>query len=111
MSSRCRRSRVDDVRELRLCCRRVCGEIEAAVLLGGDGVVVTGQADDVLEVAGMDSAQVGLIAARAGIALVELTPQHASLEEAFMEITRDSVEFAPVSDPGVGLVGAGGAKR
>ena len=62
-----------------------------------------------LEVAGMDSAQIGLIAARSGIALVELTPQHASLEEAFMEITRSTVEFAHGrSDE---LIGAEGMRR
>lgn len=59
----------------------------------------------------MDSAQVGQAAARARIALVELTPQHASLEEAFMEITRDAVEFAPSSRDGDDLVGAEGATR
>jgi ABC-2 type transport system ATP-binding protein len=65
-------------------------------LLAGDGVVVSGPSADVLEVSGIDSTQIGLLAAGAGIALVELTPQVASLEEAFMEITRDSLEFAPV---------------
>ena len=28
-----------------------------------------------------------------GIALHELTPRHASLEEAYMELTHDSVEY------------------
>jgi ABC-2 type transport system ATP-binding protein len=65
-------------------------------LLAGDGVVVSGPSTDVLEVSGIDSTHIGLVAAGAGIALVELTPQVASLEEAFMEITRDSLEFAPV---------------
>ena len=49
---------------------------------------------DTVIVTGTDSAAVGLIAAREAIPLVELTPQHATLEEAFMEITRDAVEFA-----------------
>ena len=80
-------------------------------LLVGHDVAVKSQGDDVLEVTGMDSAQVGQAAARAGIALVELTPQHASLEEAFMEITRDAVEFAPSTRDGVDLVGAEGATR
>jgi ABC-2 type transport system ATP-binding protein len=62
-------------------------------LVSGEGVTVAGVGDDVLEISGVDSAYVGNVAARAGIALVELTPQHASLEEAFMEVTRDSVEF------------------
>ena len=43
--------------------------------------------------AGSDSAAIGLVAAQAAIALIELTPQQATLEEAFMEITRDAVEF------------------
>jgi ABC-2 type transport system ATP-binding protein len=48
---------------------------------------------DRLTVSGMDSRQVGRIAADNGIALIELTPQSATLEEAFMEITRGDVEF------------------
>ena len=76
-------------------------------LLAGDGVVVTGHGDDVLEVSGVDSAYIGAVAARAGIALVELTPQQASLEEAFMEITRDSVEFATPDQAEGGLALAG----
>jgi ABC-2 type transport system ATP-binding protein len=78
-------------------------------LLAGDGVVVTDKGADVVEVAGLDSAQVGLAAARAGIALIELTPVHASLEEAFMEITRDAVEFGPTREPVQDLVGVEGA--
>ncbi len=35
----------------------------------------------------MDSAAIGLVAAREAIPLIELTPQQATLEEAFMEIT------------------------
>jgi ABC-2 type transport system ATP-binding protein len=76
-------------------------------LLGGDEIVVRGQADDVLDVSGVDSAYIGAVAARAGIALVELTPQQASLEEAFMEITRDSVEFATPDPTDGGLALAG----
>jgi ABC-2 type transport system ATP-binding protein len=80
-------------------------------LLADDGVVVTGQGADVLEVAGLDSAQIGKVAAQAGIALIELTPQQASLEEAFMEITRDSLEFSTPHEHGDDLVGAGGTTR
>jgi ABC-2 type transport system ATP-binding protein len=47
-----------------------------------------------LEVHGLTAAQVGEAAAKARIALHELTPQQASLEEAFMNLTRDEVEFA-----------------
>jgi ABC-2 type transport system ATP-binding protein len=47
-----------------------------------------------LEVHGLTAEQVGDAAAAAGIALHELSPQQASLEEAFMNLTRDELEFA-----------------
>ena len=47
-----------------------------------------------LEVHGLTAEQVGDAAAEAGIALHELAPQQASLEEAFMNLTRDELEFA-----------------
>ena len=42
---------------------------------------------------GLTAQQIGETAARHGIVLHELTPQQASLEEAFMDLTRDDVEF------------------
>jgi ABC-2 type transport system ATP-binding protein len=65
-------------------------------LLTTAGASVTTTDDDGMHVAGLTSPVVGRIAAQAGIALAELTPQRASLEEAFMEITRDAVEFDAV---------------
>jgi ABC-2 type transport system ATP-binding protein len=62
-------------------------------LLAADGVSVTSTERDLLTVTGLSSGQIGKVAAEARIALVELTPQQASLEEAFMELTRDAVEF------------------
>lgn len=64
-----------------------------ATLLAGDGRTVVATGTDTLTVSGVDSREVGLMAAQHGIALVELTPQAATLEEVFMEITRDDVEF------------------
>ena len=52
-----------------------------------------GTGPDVIEITGMNSAEVGRLAAAHGIALSELIPVRASLEEAFMELTRDSVEY------------------
>jgi ABC-2 type transport system ATP-binding protein len=46
-----------------------------------------------LRVTGLDCRSIGDIAAAHGIALHELSPQVASLEEAFMELTHDSVDF------------------
>jgi ABC-2 type transport system ATP-binding protein len=45
------------------------------------------------EVTGMDSATIGDLAAAGGFTLHQLATQRASLEEAFMELTRDSVEY------------------
>ena len=56
-------------------------------------VTVTSDASGVLEIAGVTAEQIGELAARHGIVLHELMQQQASLEEAFMELTRDELEF------------------
>jgi len=61
----------------------------AAPVAGPDA----GTGPGVVEIAGMDSAEVGRLAAAHGIAVSELIPVRASLEEAFMELTPDSVEY------------------
>jgi ABC-2 type transport system ATP-binding protein len=61
--------------------------------LVGPDVSVTSSERGVLEVSGLSSAAVGRIALDSGIALEELTPVRASLEEAFMELTQDAVEY------------------
>jgi ABC-2 type transport system ATP-binding protein len=62
-------------------------------VLAGPDVTVSSTEREVLEVSGLSSDRIGRIAADSGIALAELTPQQASLEEAFMEMTRDAVEY------------------
>jgi ABC-2 type transport system ATP-binding protein len=62
-------------------------------LVLGDGITVTSEEPSVLEISGTTTDKVGDIAAANGIALHELTLLQASLEEAFMELTRDDVEF------------------
>jgi ABC-2 type transport system ATP-binding protein len=67
-----------------------------------------------LEVEGGDAARIGELAASHGVVLHELSPQRASLEEAFMRLTAQSVEyhaFAPgdSATPGGGPSGPGGA--
>jgi ABC-2 type transport system ATP-binding protein len=49
--------------------------------------------DGAIVVAGVPSAQIGELAAQASLTLHELTPQRASLEDAFMELTSDAVEY------------------
>jgi ABC-2 type transport system ATP-binding protein len=62
-------------------------------LVLGLHVSVTSNERNVLEVEGINSDQVGDLAAANGIVLHELVPVQASLEEAFMELTREDVEF------------------
>jgi ABC-2 type transport system ATP-binding protein len=61
--------------------------------LRAEGAKVRSLPESALEVAGLDAAAIGEIAAANAIVLHELTPQKASLEEAFMELTSESVEF------------------
>ena len=62
-------------------------------LLAGDSVTVESASDGNLEVSGLTAEQIGKIAATAGLALTRLTPHEATLEEAFMSITRSSPDY------------------
>ncbi|GAA2625093.1 ABC transporter ATP-binding protein [Paractinoplanes durhamensis] len=66
---------------------------ELRAMIGGAGVTVTSSGADSLFVTGRSAREIGLAAATRGIPLFELTPQNASLEEAFMDLTRDAVEY------------------
>jgi ABC-2 type transport system ATP-binding protein len=61
-------------------------------LLGPDVSIVAVE-PSLLEVHGLTAQQIGEIAARHSVVLHELTPQQVSLEEAFMDLTRDDIEF------------------
>jgi ABC-2 type transport system ATP-binding protein len=63
-------------------------------VLAGPGVEITGRAgSEELLVAGLSPRMIGLAADRCGIALFELTPKTISLEEAFLDLTKDEVEY------------------
>ena len=64
-----------------------------AEALAAPNVTVTPVEPGVLEVEGLDAAAIGDAALAKHIAIHELTPQQASLEQAFMDLTRDDVEF------------------
>ncbi len=48
---------------------------------------------DLLRVSGTTAEQIGTAAWRAHLPVYELTPTHASLEEAFMQVTKESIEY------------------
>jgi ABC-2 type transport system ATP-binding protein len=62
-------------------------------LLSAPDVTVDALEPGYLEVHGLTAVQIGDVAAANGIALHELTPRQASLEEAFMDLTREEIEF------------------
>ena len=64
----------------------------ARALVAAD-IAVSRTGGDTLEVTGATAAEVGDRARDLDISLHELSPKQASLEEAFMEITRDEVEY------------------
>jgi ABC-2 type transport system ATP-binding protein len=70
---------------------------QAAVLareLPRPGVVVTRSGPGLLEITGLTAAEVGQQAHDLGVVLHELSPRTASLEQAFMDVTADDLEFA-----------------
>jgi ABC-2 type transport system ATP-binding protein len=54
---------------------------------------VTSEQADVLHVQGLAAEQIGTVAWQARLPVFELATQQASLEEAFMQLTDDSVDF------------------
>ena len=66
---------------------------------------------DSLTVEGLTSPQIGDLAARDGLRIHELTPITASLEDAFMELTQDEVEYRPSTMPGGTAFGAKERRR
>lgn len=64
-----------------------------ATALTAAGACVTPGPDGLLDVANLTAAEIGELARVHGIALHELAPQRASLEDAFMELTADSVDY------------------
>ncbi len=68
--------------------RSALGQLGASVRDEGDSLVVSG----------MDIAKIGDLAAEKGVALHELSPQRGSLEEAFIQLTGDAVEYHAAVD-------------
>jgi ABC-2 type transport system ATP-binding protein len=76
-----------------------------AIAAAGGSVTDAGEQPDggaaALTVTGMPAARIGEIAAAASVVLHELTPRAGSLEEAFMELTADSLEYGQPGGPAV----------
>jgi len=80
-----------------------------AGLLTADAVTVRSVDEHTLEVSGHAIEHIGQVASSAGITLFELTAQSASLEEAYMELTADSVEYRSTEEHATGSLNLGKA--
>jgi len=74
---------------------------ELAGLLAARGATVTREDDGGLAVTGLDAPAIGDLAASHGIAVHALIPRSASLEEAYLDLTGESVEYRAPSQDGV----------
>jgi ABC-2 type transport system ATP-binding protein len=61
--------------------------------LASRGATVTTTEWGTLRVAGLPAEEIGALARELGVTVTELTPRRASLEEAYLELTREAVEF------------------
>ncbi|MDT6987500.1 ABC transporter ATP-binding protein [Streptomyces lusitanus] len=66
---------------------------QLAGLLRREGATVTRTGEGDLDVTGIEAPRIAELAAADGLVLHELTSRRGSLEEAFMELTRDAVEY------------------
>src|SRR5262252_8578974 len=73
-----------------------------AGVLRAPRVTVEAAADGALLVSGLPAGRVGAAAGTAGITLLELTTERASLEDAFVDLTQDAVEFRATPRPPAG---------
>jgi ABC-2 type transport system ATP-binding protein len=69
------------------------------LLLGPEVTVITAQ-PDVLQIGGLTAERIGTVAWQHRVPIFELTVQQASLEEAFMTLTSDSVEYRSTDNTG-----------
>jgi len=64
-----------------------------AGILADAGATVTASGSDLLQVSGTPAPRIGELAAQQGIVLHELTPVAGSLEDAYLALTQDEVEY------------------
>lgn len=78
--------------------------------LAGEGVAVEMQDRELLEVQGADPRRIARTALEHQVLIYELTPLQASLEEAYMELTKDAVEYHSLTTTGAPVPAEPGGK-
>ena len=72
---------------------RTAARAEAMTVLAHAGATVTVTERDTLTVAGLDAGRVVALLTESAVPFTEVAAHRATLEEAYMELTRDQVEF------------------
>jgi len=72
---------------------------EIMAVLAAAGAAVSSTSSDTLTVTGLSAEHVAKLAADRGLPLYELTPHRATLEQAYLRLTRDAVDYAAGSPP------------
>ena len=76
---------------------RTTDRAQAMAVLTGEGATVAITGTDIVTISGLPAQRIAELLGRHDVPFSELAAHRASLEEAYMELTRDSVEFrAPV---------------
>jgi ABC-2 type transport system ATP-binding protein len=83
---------------------RSLADAKLAALIATSGGSSHPESDGALAVTGLGASAIGDLAGANGIVLHELSPQEASLEEAYMELTHNSVEYRTESPQPAGKV-------
>lgn len=79
---------------------RTTARTEAMTLLARAGATVSTRDRDTLTIAGIAAEQVVAVLGESAVPFSEVSPHRATLEEAYMDLTRDAVEFrAPSGSP------------
>jgi ABC-2 type transport system ATP-binding protein len=73
---------------------RTRNRAEAMTVLSNAGATVAATDRDVITINGLPAERIAALLTKAGLSFSELTQHRASLEEAYMELTRDAVEFS-----------------
>jgi ABC-2 type transport system ATP-binding protein len=72
---------------------RTTAGAQAAAVLARAGATVVAQAGDTLTLSGLAAGQVVSVLSEGGVPFSEVSAHRATLEEAYMELTRDAVEY------------------
>jgi ABC-2 type transport system ATP-binding protein len=80
---------------------RTSARAQAMTVLARAGATVAATGPDALTISGLPAEKVVTLLTEGAVPFAEVSAHHATLEEAYMELTRDAVEFRASADPKV----------